>query len=100
CVGGGVSWGALGFRAVLRLLWAGLRCGGRAPATAVLILSGFTAWGTLAGGGPFAGATLDDAFVPLIAFMLSISVVSLALSAHVATRKRIETKLRQHEHIL
>src|SRR5262245_62457265 len=32
--------------------------------------------------------------------MLSISVVSLALSAHVAVRKRIETKLRQQEHIL
>jgi PAS domain S-box-containing protein len=95
-----VTRSALGFLAVLPLLWAALRCGGRDTATAVLILSCFAAWGTLAGGGPFAGATLDDAFLPLIAFMLSISVVSLALSAHVAGRKRIETKLRQQEHIL
>src|SRR6266567_193004 len=95
-----VNRSALGFLAVLPLLWAALRCGGRDTATAVLILSCFAAWGTLAGGGPFAGATLDDAFLPLIAFMLSISVVSLALSAHVAVRKRVESKLRQQEHIL
>jgi len=95
-----VNRSALGFLAVLPLLWAALRCGGRDTATAVLILSCFAVWGTLAGGGPFAGATLDDAFLPLIAFMLSISVVSLALSAHVAVRKRIEMKLRQQEHIL
>jgi PAS domain S-box-containing protein len=95
-----VNRSALGFLAALPLLWAALRCGGRDTATAVLILSCFAAWGTLAGGGPFAGATLDDAFLPLIAFMLSISVVSLALSAHVAVRKRIEMKLRQQEHIL
>src|SRR6266699_1471846 len=95
-----VNRSALGFLAVLPLLWAALRCGGRDTATAVLILSCFAVWGTLAGGGPFAGATLDDAFLPLIAFMLSISVVSLALSAHVAVRKRTEAKLRQQEHIL
>src|SRR5258708_32931125 len=90
----------LGCRAGLPLLWAALRCGGRDTATAVLILACFAAWGTLAGGGPFAGATPDDAFLLLIAFMLCISVVSLALSAHVAVRKRTEAKLRQQEHIL
>src|SRR5207245_8252203 len=91
---------ALAFLAALPLLWAALRCGERDTATAVLILSCFAAWGTLAGGGPFASASVDDAFVLLIAFMLSISVASLALSAHVAARKRIETKLRQQEHTL
>src|SRR5262249_45952848 len=96
----GVNRSALAFLAALPLLWAALRCGERDTATAVLILSGFAAWGTLGGGGPFAGATPNDTFVLLIAFMLSISIVSLALSAHVAARKRIETKLRLHEHIL
>src|SRR5262249_10700402 len=95
-----VTRSALGFLAVLPLLWAALRCGGRDTATAVLILSCFAAWGTLAGGGPLPGAALDDGFLPLIAFMLSISVVSLALSAHVAVRKRIEMKLRQQERVL
>src|SRR5262249_39901783 len=89
-----VNRSALAFLAAVPLLWAALRCGGRDTATAVLILSCFAAWG------PFAGATVDDSFLPLIAFMLSISVVSLALSAHVAVRKRIETKLRQQELIL
>jgi PAS domain S-box-containing protein len=95
-----VNRSALAFLAALPLLWAALRCGGRDTATAVLILACFAAWGTLAGGGPFAGATPDDAFLLLIAFMLCISVVSLALSAHVAVRKRTEAKLRQQEHIL
>jgi PAS domain S-box-containing protein len=95
-----VNRSALAFLAALPLLWAALRCGGRDTATAVLILACFAAWGTLAGGGPFAGATPDDAFLLLIAFMLCFSVVSLALSAHVAVRKRTEAKLRQQEHIL
>jgi PAS domain S-box-containing protein len=91
---------ALAFLAALPLLWAALRCAERDTATAVFILSCFAAWGTLAGGGPFANASVDDAFVLLIAFVLSISVASLALSAHVAARKRIEAKLRQQEHTL
>src|SRR5262249_18415695 len=95
-----VTRSALAFLAALPLLWAALRCGARDTATAVLILSCFAAWGTLAGGWLFAAASPNDAFALLIAFMLSISVVSLALSAHVAARKRIETKLRQQEHIL
>src|SRR5437016_333340 len=95
-----VTRSALAFLAAVPLLWAALRCGERDTATALFILSCFAAWGALAGGGPFASASVDDAFVLLIAFMLSISVASLALSAHVAARKRIETKLRQQEHIL
>src|SRR5258707_3589086 len=95
-----VTRSSLAFLAALPLLWAALRCGARDTATAVFILSCFAAWGTLAGGGPFASASVDDAFVLLIAFMLSISVASLALSAHVAARKRVESKLRQQEHIL
>ena len=94
------SRSALAFLAALPLLWAALRCAERDTATAVFILSCFAAWGTLAGGGPFAGASVGDAFVLLIAFILSISVASLALSAHVAARKRIEAKLRQQEHTL
>src|SRR5262249_16212005 len=95
-----VNRSALGFLAAVPLLWAALRCGGRDTATAVLILPCFAAWGRLAAGGPSGGRTLAGAFLPLIGFMLSISVGSLALSAHVAVRKRIETKLRQQEHIL
>src|SRR5262249_56918402 len=90
---------ALTFGAVLPLLWTALRCGERDTATAVLILSCFAVWGALAGGGPFAPASPDDGFLLLVVFMISISVVSLAVSAHVATRKHAGVRLRRHEHI-
>jgi PAS domain S-box-containing protein len=91
---------ALAFLAALPLLWAALRCGVRDTSTGVLILACFAVWGTMAGGGPFAAATRDDAFLLLITFMISTSVVSLALAAHVAAQKRVEAKLRQQEQIL
>jgi PAS domain S-box-containing protein len=91
---------ALAFLAVLPLIWAALRCGQRDTATATLILSGFAAWGALAGGGPFAAASSADSFFPLIVFMIAVSVASLALSAEVAQQLRQESKLRQHEQVL
>jgi len=91
---------ALAFLAILPLLWTALRCGERDTATAVLILPCFAVWGALAGGGPFTPASADDGFLLLVVFMISISVVSLAVSAHVATRKRAEVRLRRHEQIL
>jgi PAS domain S-box-containing protein len=91
---------ALGFLAVLPLLWAALRCGPRDAATTALILAGFAVWGALAGGGPFAGTALDQSFFPLIMFMIGVSPPSIALSADVALRRRLEAKLRQQEQIL
>jgi PAS domain S-box-containing protein len=91
---------ALGFLAVLPLLWATLRCGPRDAATTALILAGFAVWGALAGGGPFAGTALDQSFFPLIMFMIGVSLPSVALSADVALRRRLEAKLRQQEQIL
>ncbi len=91
---------ALGFLAVLPLLWAALRCGPRDAATTALILAGFAVWGALAGGGPFAGTALDQSFFPLIMFMIGVSLPSVALSADVALRRRLEVKLRQQEQIL
>jgi PAS domain S-box-containing protein len=91
---------AFAFLAALPLLWAALWCGERDTATGVLILSCFAVWGALAGGGPFASATAADAFLLLVVFMISSSVVSLLISAHVAGRERVEVKLRRHEQIL
>ena len=88
---------ALAFLAVLPLIWAALRRGPRDTATVVLILTGFAVWGTLAGGGPFEAATLNDAFLLLIVFVISIAIPSLALSADIAMRKRVEATLRQRE---
>ena len=47
---------ALSILAIVPLLAGALRCGPRDTATAAFILSCFAVWGTLAGGGPFAGA--------------------------------------------
>jgi PAS domain S-box-containing protein len=85
----------LGFLAILPLMWAALRRGQRDTATVALILSGFAVWGTLANGGPFARATLNESFLLLLMFMISTSLPSLALSADVAVRKRTEESLRR-----
>lgn len=84
------SRGPLAFLAVLPLMWAALRRNQRDTATTALILAGFAVWGTAAGGGPFARTNLNDSFLLLLAFMISISLPSLALSADVATRRRHE----------
>ena len=90
----------LGFLALLPLLWAALRRGQRDTASVALILTCFAVWGTVAGGGPFAQNHLNDFFLLLLMFMISISVPSLALSADVAIRKRAEDQLlRAHEEL-
>jgi PAS domain S-box-containing protein len=81
----------LAFLAILPLMWAALRRGQRDTATAALILSGFAVWGALRNGGPFARTDLNELFLLVIAFIISISVPSLALSADVAARGRAET---------
>ncbi|MET0924220.1 MAG: MASE1 domain-containing protein, partial [Xanthobacteraceae bacterium] len=88
---------ALAFLAVLPLLWAALRCDRRDTATTALILSCFAAWGASAGGGPFAATPPDDSFLPLVMFMVSASVLSLALSADVTARNRIAATLGLQE---
>ena len=85
----------LGFLAVLPLMWAALRCGQRDTATVALVLSGFAVWGTMAGEGPFAGSTLNDAFLLLLMYMISTSVPTLALGADASLHRRTERSLRE-----
>src|SRR3984893_3491306 len=86
---------ALGFLAVLPLLWAALRCGPRDTAVASFILAGFSIWGTFSGAGPFAAASLNDLLLFVLVFLVTVSVASLALSADVAMRKTIEENLHR-----
>jgi signal transduction histidine kinase/integral membrane sensor domain MASE1/CheY-like chemotaxis protein len=88
-------WDALGFLAVLPLLWAALRRGPRDTAIASFILACFSIWGTLSTAGPLAPSSLNDAFLSVLVFLISVSVPSLALSADVAMRKTIEENLRR-----
>jgi PAS domain S-box-containing protein len=87
--------GALAFLAALPLLWAALRRGPRDTATVALLLSASAVWGTLLDGGPFARFTLNESFLLLLAFMISVSVPSLALSADAEMRRRTEASLRR-----
>ena len=85
-----LNTGPLAFLCILPLMWAALRHDQRDTATTALVLAAFAVWGALAGSGPFARSNLNDAFLLLSAFMIGISVPSLALSADVATRERHE----------
>jgi PAS domain S-box-containing protein len=86
---------ALGFLAIVPLIWAALRRGPRETATVGLILAGFAIWGTIENSGPFAHTELNDSFLLLLTFMMSVSVPTLALSADVAMRRRTEEDLRR-----
>ena len=88
---------SLGVFALPPLLWAALRRDPRETATVVIILCVFAVWGTLAGSGPFARVSLNDSFLLLVMFFISISVPSMALSADVLMRRRSEQQLR-HAH--
>ena len=81
---------SLSFLAILPMMWAAFRHNQRDTATTALILSCFAVWGTIANGGPFARNNLNDSFLLLLAFMISVSVPSLAMSAEVDVRKRHE----------
>jgi two-component sensor histidine kinase len=78
----------LAFLAILPLMWAALRRNQRDTATTALLLSCFAVWGTKSNHGPFVGGSLNESFLLLLTFMISVSVPSLALSADLAVRQR------------
>jgi integral membrane sensor domain MASE1 len=86
--------GPLGFVAIGPLLWAALRHNQRDTATVALMLSAFAIWGTVSDGGPFARLNLNDSFLLTMAFVISVAVPSLVLSADVATRRLSEERHR------
>lgn len=81
---------ALGFLAIVPLLWAALRGRRADTATAGLILAAFAVWGTTVQVGPFARSNQNDSFLLLLIFMMSVSVPSLILSADVSVRREAE----------
>src|SRR5262245_15099470 len=79
---------SLAFLAILPLIWAALRRNQRDTATIALLISCFAVWGTISNAGSFVRSSLNESFLLLLAFMISVSVPSLALSADVAVRRR------------
>jgi diguanylate cyclase (GGDEF)-like protein/PAS domain S-box-containing protein len=92
--GGLVPWTrSLSFLSLPVLLWAALRFDQREAATATALLSGIAAFGALRGVGSFADATPNTSLVLVQAFMATISVTTLAVSATVLQRRRAEQAL-------
>jgi two-component sensor histidine kinase len=85
-----IAVGLIAFFAILPLIWSALRRNQRDTATTALLLSCFAVWGTMSNAGPFVSSSLNESFLLLLAFMISVSVPSLALSADVAVRRRHE----------
>jgi PAS domain S-box-containing protein len=85
----------LGFLAILPLVWAALRRGPRDTATVSLILAAFAVWATTRHVGPFGQLGMNESFLLLLTFMISVTVPSLALSADAGRRHAIENDLRR-----
>ncbi|HEY6930697.1 MAG TPA: MASE1 domain-containing protein, partial [Thermoanaerobaculia bacterium] len=83
----------LEFLCIPVLLWAAFRFRPRDAAAAVLLVSGIAIWGTLRGVGPFRRDTVNESLILLQAFTGVIAVMTMALAAIVADRKRIEQSL-------
>jgi PAS domain S-box-containing protein len=78
----------LDFLCIPMFVWVAFRFGQREAATAVLILSGIALSGTLAGVGPFIGASPSDSLLLLQVFLGLAAVLTLALAAVVAEGRR------------
>src|SRR5262249_27249166 len=84
------SRSSLAFLAILPLMWAALRRNQRDTTTVALLLSCFSVWATILNAGPFVRGSLNESILLLLAFMISVSVPSLALSAEVSVRRHQE----------
>ncbi|MBZ5625446.1 MAG: MASE1 domain-containing protein [Acidobacteriia bacterium] len=77
------------------LLWASFRFTQRQAATATLLLSSITIWGTLQGSGPFIRRSPHESLLLLQAFTGFMSVMTLAVAALVKQRRQVEEDLRR-----
>jgi diguanylate cyclase (GGDEF)-like protein len=76
------------------LVWAAFRFTQREAATAALLLSAIAIWGTLQGFGPFAIGTRNESLLLLQSFMGIVAVMTVALAAMTAERRRTEEQAR------
>jgi signal transduction histidine kinase/integral membrane sensor domain MASE1/CheY-like chemotaxis protein len=82
----------LAFLSIPGLLWAAFRFGPREAATALLVMAGFAAAGTLRGVGAFAVGTPVESFLLLQAFLVTMGVMILPIATLVWDRRRIEAE--------
>jgi len=81
----------LAFLSIPPILWAAFRFGPRETSAGVAVLSLIAAWNTHRGIGPFAVAGIASLIV-LQAFMATVAITALAITALVTERKRVEAE--------
>jgi len=82
----------LAFLSIPGLLWAAFRFGPREAATALLVMAGLAAAGTLRGVGAFALVTPMESFLLLQAFLVTMAVMILPVATLVWDRRRDEAE--------
>jgi len=82
----------LGFLILLPLMWAGLRGNQRNAATVAFIFCGIAVWGFAIGSNPFPKTDLIGSL--LTPLSISVPFSALMLSAAIAVRRDVETRLR------
>jgi diguanylate cyclase (GGDEF)-like protein len=75
------------------LIWAALRFGQREASLVIVLLSSVAVWGTLHGSGPFAIGTKNESLLLLQSFMAIVAVMTLALAAQAADRRRADGQI-------
>ncbi|MBA3845389.1 MAG: MASE1 domain-containing protein [Planctomycetes bacterium] len=90
-----VEGDSLEYLCLLPLVWIASRFGPREAGTAALALCAIAIWGTLRGHGPFTRGEPNRALVLLQAFMGAAAVMSLAVAALSARRRRLEVELER-----
>jgi diguanylate cyclase (GGDEF)-like protein len=76
------------------LIWVGFRFGQREVATAICVLAGIAAWGTMHGYGPFARESQNTSLLLMQIFMGIMAVTTQVLAAEVSERRRAEERVR------
>jgi diguanylate cyclase (GGDEF)-like protein len=94
-LGAGLENYPLEFMCMPFLLWAAVRLGRRETASAILVLAGVAAWGTLEGFGPFARDSASEAMLLVQAYTSVTAITGLVLATAVAEHRDAEDQLRQ-----
>src|SRR5947199_1692520 len=79
------------------VIWTAFRFTQRETATGIFILSAIAVWGTLHGFGPFVRETENQSLLAMQWWTAVLSITSMALSAGMAERRRVEEELQQQK---
>ena len=82
------------------VIWMAFRFRPLETATGIFILSLISVWGTLRGFGPFVRETENQSLVALQLWIAVLTITTMALSAGMAERRRVEEELQEQKSIV